>query len=664
MPDPTPQADAAAEWQEKLGFLLKEEARLSDPAQKHTVRKQIQEAEERIRELSVEPPAAPPPRDAESERHTRHLKQLYQRKKELTLAGDDVTAVLDEIKDVRRLLRRGPILHPGDLLADGRFELDEAVGQGGFATVWKAWDAGQERVVALKVLHSHHAQDRSRRDRFFRGARKMAELRHPNVVAVLGDEHEDDGWLFFVMEHVPGPNLEQAVRAGRLTRTARLAVLRQVGEALAFAHGRGVVHRDVKPSNVLLDGAGVAKLTDFDLVRADDTTGFTATRAMLGTLQFAAPEALDTAAKAGVRADVYSLASTAVFVLLDGRLPSIYYRDPARVIADLPQGEALRQALTRATAFGPEERFASVRELCEALDGAWSADAGVEEELPSSEPATSPGEVDEGPLGMRFRHVPAGRFRMGSPEDEPGRYDDEIPHEVELTRGFWLGETPVTQGQWRQVMGNNPSHFSEGGNGCPVERVSWYDAVAFANRLSEMAGLEKCYELDCTGTPGESGYECKKVGLKELNGPGYRLPTEAEWERAVRAGRDTALYTGEITIEGHSPQLDPIAWYDANSGNRTHPVRGKKPNDWGLFDMLGNVWEWCGDAYAKYPTEAQTDPFVQEGSGRVRRGGSWGSDARDGRAAYRYPSDPSDRWGSLGFRLARGQGKPGRSPGK
>lgn len=415
MPDPTPHPDAIAKWQERLEFLLEKEAQLSDPAQQFTVHQQIQEAEERIRELSIAPLPSPPPRDPESERHNRRLKELYRRKKELTLAGDDTTAVLEEIKDVRRLIHRGPILHPGDLLAEGRFELHEAAGQGGFG------------------------------------------------------------------------------------------------------------------------------------------------------------------------------------------------------------------------------------------------------------------------------YVPGGTFRMGSPKDEVGRSDGEVPHDVTLTHGFWLGETEVTQGQWKQLMEVNPSDFSACGDDCPVENVSWYEAVTFANRLSAEARLEECYQLHCKGVPGVDGYFCSSADVKE---PcyGYRLPTEAEWERAVRAGRDSPIYSSKLTIVGadNGPTLDRIAWYAGNSeveyggyycsdwkekpakANRcgTHPVGQKNSNEWGMYDILGNVFEWCADAYSEHPTEARADPFVRNGSFRVYRGGSWDSVAHEVRAAYRNRRGPSLRWNRLGFRLALGQRAPGRSPGK
>jgi sulfatase modifying factor 1 len=203
---------------------------------------------------------------------------------------------------------------------------------------------------------------------------------------------------------------------------------------------------------------------------------------------------------------------------------------------------------------------------------------------------------------------------MGSPPEEEGRYVDETPHEVELTRGFWLGETEVTQAQWEAVMGSNPSGFR--GADRPVEQVSWADARRFISRANAAA-------------PG-------------LN---LRLPTEAEWEYAARAGSTEARYGAP----------DAVAWYSGNSGGETHPVGRLSPNRWGLYDMLGNVWEWCSDRYGAYSTGRAVDPTgVASGSGRVDRGGSWINDALEARASCRSARFPSYGDGSLGFRLARG----------
>ena len=264
----------------------------------------------------------------------------------------------------------------------------------------------------------------------------------------------------------------------------------------------------------------------------------------------------------------------------------------------------------------------------------------------------NPGDPHDGPFGIRFRWIPPGDFKMGSPLDEPGRFDErELLHDVTLTRGFWMGETEVTQGQWQELMGNNPSRFKYCGLDCPVERVSWWDALAFANRLSEEADLPACYELDCMGTPGTRDYVCTTAKLLK-DCQGFRLPTEAEWERAARAGSQEARY---------SPDLGTIAWYRDNSQSKTHPVGGKELNGWQLFDMLGNVYEWCGDGYATYLAGPLVDPFVDDGSSRVYRGGSWFSYARNVRAAYRNTLDPLYRWSDLGFRLALGQAAPSSS---
>ena len=235
-------------------------------------------------------------------------------------------------------------------------------------------------------------------------------------------------------------------------------------------------------------------------------------------------------------------------------------------------------------------------------------------------------------LGHRLRRLRPGRYLRGSPPEEEGRFDNEVQHEVELTRGFWIGETAVTQALWLEVMGGeNPSRFQ--GPDHPVETVSWDDAQSFCVALNE-----------------------RFVGL------GARLPTEAEWEYACRAGTTTATYF---------PVLDEIAWYLDNTnsspidGDRgTRRVGQKRANPWGLFDMLGNVYEWCEDAADGWPTapyaSAQdVDLLNTAGPVRVFRGGSWSVHARSARAAYRNALGPGSRNGHVGFRVAGG-GAPSR----
>jgi formylglycine-generating enzyme required for sulfatase activity len=219
-----------------------------------------------------------------------------------------------------------------------------------------------------------------------------------------------------------------------------------------------------------------------------------------------------------------------------------------------------------------------------------------------------------GGVEQRMRWIAPGRFMMGSPESEEGRDDDEGPqHEVTLTKGYWLADTPCTQAMWQAVMGSNPSRFQ--GPRRPVDQVSWDDMHRFLEQLNnQVAGL------------------------------GAGLPSEAQWEHACRAGTKTATYA----------ELDEVAWYDKNSNGETHDVERKRPNAWGLHDMLGNVYEWCKDGLYDYTDQPETDPIGPRGPRRVFRGGSWYSSARRVRAAYRGWFAPGFRDGLIGFRLVRG----------
>lgn len=276
-------------------------------------------------------------------------------------------------------------------------------------------------------------------------------------------------------------------------------------------------------------------------------------------------------------------------------------------------------------------------------------------------------------IGMKLVLIPKGTFQMGSPIEEDGADNDEEQlvspiedegadndeeqHQVTISKDYYLGVTEVTQGQYEKVMGTNPSYFQKrvirksDSSMYPVEQVSWEDAVEFCKRLSDFP-------------------EEKKAGRV------YRLPTEAEWEYACRAGSKTAYGFG-----ASSKSLGNYAWFENNSGIKeldsdallakmknntgeysdtllsagcaTHPVGEKKPNAWGLYDMHGNVWEWCSDWYGDYPKSAVNDPTgAKEGSNRVRRGGSWYSEAAYCRSALRYRFYPSSRINDIGFRVA------------
>ncbi|MCH9687661.1 MAG: SUMF1/EgtB/PvdO family nonheme iron enzyme [Deltaproteobacteria bacterium] len=656
------------------------------------------------------------------------LEAAYERLEELTTTGEDTAEATVQVLALRREQRHGPSLHAGEFLGNGRFRLIEVVGRGGFATVWKAYDRRVHSLVAMKVLHGQFTQDGSRRERLFRGARRMAQLRHPNVVEVIEPLGEQDGFHYYVMEYVAGGDLYRAVLTG-MTTERTLAVVDEIAGALEAAHRQGLVHRDVKPQNILLRKDGTAALTDFDLVTAKDTTGGTRTGA-LGTVLYAAPEQNENAATVDHRADVYSLGMTAVFCLHGAALPMKAMRQLDAFLGGLSCSASLRRVLRRAVALEPGERYPTmrdlradlrrvrcsseelllrrpldaVRELAESdrdtgtaspqsdaltefepvtpsasakvsrrrvLAGcgaavtmamaAWildkqnndpapgdNATPGDDGEVTTKKKVVADGKdkTDDGKDdlakpkqktvepdkeivvaprgGVELVRIPGGEFLMGSAADEEDGYDDERPqHEVTLAN-FYLARTPVTNAQYRVFLEANPaapkpwywddSEYNQDEQ--PVVGISWHDATAY----------------------------CEWAGLK--------LPTEAQWEYACRGGTTTRYHSGETEAD-----LRRVGWYDGNSDYRLHAVGELEPNDFGLYDMHGNAWEWCADAFESYTTSPRAGDGLRKPFGaasRVLRGGSFGLTAVIARSAYRSRSRPDGRDLIVGFRPAQG----------
>ena len=245
-------------------------------------------------------------------------------------------------------------------------------------------------------------------------------------------------------------------------------------------------------------------------------------------------------------------------------------------------------------------------------------------------------------IDLEMIQCPKGRFMMGSPNDELGRNNDEEAHIVTLTKPFYIGKYEITQSQYEKIIGKNPSKFE--GNNKPVDSITYDEAIEFCYRLNAkyLHSLPKGYRFD--------------------------LPTEAQWEYACRAGNGSALNSGKeiMTVDGNCPNLDETAWYGMNSGYTTHEVGKKKPNAWGIYDMHGNVSEWCRDWFDPYLYN--TDPFDDVSSrkrllsqaiqrkeinlSRVYRGGCWSDIARNCRSARRFSNSPSYMYNFLGFRVA------------
>lgn len=586
-------------------------------------------------------------------------------------------------------------------LAVPGFEFLELIGKGGMGEVYLARQLTLNRLVAIKVLSLDQGADRPNQiERFRREAELMARAAHPNIVSIF-DFGVVDGRPYLVMERIEGGDLRMRLTRQKPLRVEHVAeIVRPVGRALTYLHRLGILHRDLKPENVLLLNEDNPKVTDFGIaVLHAETGGRSTTSAASGTIGYVAPEqhyglAVDH------RADEYSLAAM-TYEMLTGHMPLGVIRPPSSHNRRL--GSAVDRVLLKALEEDRDDRYATIAEFSDALDeafaalressrrprGRWIAAAGLTLACSiailtavvaagatrdrSLKPAAvgSTAErigakkdkaVDSKPdkerfqtnsIGMELALIPAGEFEMGAIETDSAAEENEFPrHRVRLTKPFWIGRTEVTVGQfkafvdqtsyktyaeasgrggciWNLEQGKvvesptidwrNDGSLSSGGNAMPVSQVTWHDAIKF----------------------------CEWLGAEEH--AVYRLPTEAEWEYACRAGSASRWSSGEDPKD-----LDRHAWTVRNAGYMKHPVGSLKPNVFGLYDMHGNVWEWCLDWYGPYADGSQIDPTgPKSGTDRVVRGGAYDWLLEKTRSSVRTSSHALHRYVVHGFRVVR-----------
>lgn len=568
-------------------------------------------------------------------------------------------------------------------------ELLVELGASHMSRVFEAFDDRLQRTVAVKLLDPRLVKTPEQIERFMREARVAAGLHHPNIVAIHAIGRLD-GQYAMVMEYLAGGDLSGRLDALNLDQSS--ALVKQMAQALDYAHREGVVHRDLKPHNIMFDSHDTPKLVDFGIAKSLGETKLTLDRTFLGTPHYASPEQARGESVDG-RSDLYSL-GVIFYQMVSKRLPfdsddplallfqHVHEPPPPIDLPDSPAAQRIAGAIHRLLQKDPERRFQSGKDLIKGLDGTttlelvlplvasrwrswvpWSlglvlvvflwvmarlsdqpadpirepvpdvaimpeavvedfSTAQIETSAPNQdreerEDPSDPGERVEALLRqMQFVPIPSGTYHMGTMINRES--DARHVHEV-LISAFALARTEVTQELWLAVMHGQRACVDAANH--PIENVSYVEVERFLAILNQLG-----------------------VGR-------FRLPTEAEWEYAARAGRK-----GRSDVFQSDRSLANEAWFNENSPSQTQPVARKKANEWGLHDMKGNVWEWCSDWYDKAyyhvsPYDNPSGPAV--GKRRVVRGGAYNSPAADCRATNRFHWPPDESSCRIGFRLVK-----------
>ena len=594
------------------------------------------------------------------------------------------------------------VLPVGSVLRSGKreYRVEAVLGKGGFGITYKVSAMEQVGQIPVRVEFAmkEFFMDGCLRDAsgkvstadtkgeaadglkdFISEARRLNSLcgQCRNIVPV-DEVFEANGTACYVMEFLDGGSLADYVKKhGALSIGVAKKILKPVADAVVFLHSNRITHLDIKPGNIMFRSNGEPVLIDFGLAKHYDRRGnaTTTVRTLAYSAGFSPAEQYVGLKQFSPQSDVYALAATFANMLTGKTPPEAIDLEFSLNDWSVCLPEEVRPAVVHAMAYSRKDRTLSV---CDFVNELYGNEPSVVEK-PVSQPAAEPtvesktevigegkkstkkwwiiaacvavaavvgivcakflsvGEdmeqkteqkTESAPQlgsqtftvnGVKFTMVPVegGTFTMGATSEQGSdAWGKEKPaHKVTLS-DYYIGQTEVTQALWKAVMGSNPSDSK--GDNLPVEQVSWDDCQVFIQNLNQLTGKQ------------------------------FRLPTEAEWEYAARGGRKSRGYK-----YAGGNDIGLVAWYTGNSGDETHTVATKQANELGVYDMSGNVWEWCSDRYGDYQSSSQSDPQgPSSGSDRVYRGGGYYSDAVYCRVSYRIDFTPDYRSFDLGLRLS------------
>lgn len=555
-------------------------------------------------------------------------------------------------------------LQPNSLLQGGKYKIEKVLGQGGFGITYLAEQPMLHRKVAVKEFFMKDFCNRDEstsqvsigsmgsadlvgrfREKFLKEASMIAGMNNHHIVSIY-DIFEENGTAYYIMEHIDGGSMDSLLKEHVLDESTALKYTRELADALDYIHQQNILHLDVKPANILLRKNGEAVLIDFGISKRYDEQGGQTSTTPAGLSKGYAPieQYNQGVANFSPATDIYSLGAT-LYKMVTGVTPP-----EASLLLD--EDEELEKpknisfttwvAIEKAMEPRRKKRPQTISEFLSMLGDAYVAVSTPDKKeapmMPVSEetqiiiPSTmqepkeekiAPKPIDTENLmfdvnGVSFKmiKVEGGTFSMKEIQAPrfPGMSSYEVVQRTTLST-YYIGEVPVTQALWTTVMGKNPSAFK--GDNKPVEMVSWNICLEFIEKLNSLTG--KC----------------------------FRLPTEAEWEFAARGGNKSKHYQ-----YSGSNNIDNVAWYDGNSGDTTHDVANKHPNELGIYDMSGNVWEWCSDFFGNYSSDAQTNPTgALTGLYHINRGGCWYSSDKKSSVSIRSFTRASDCRSTYGLRL-------------